>query len=102
MDTRSEQHGQVEVGIVTHEGREFKALGSVVTDTYVTAYLGKDGQLTNWNGETIGTYRVTRTWRTPHSHYSSTMSQVYAAVNGKVYQGRSAGLGMLFNGRLVK
>src|SRR5438552_4232374 len=102
MDTRSEQHGNVEVGIIVHAGREYSALGAVVTDTHVTAYLGKNGQLTNWNGETIGTYRITRTWRTPKSYVSETMSQVYATVNGRTYTGRSAGVGMIFNGRLVK
>jgi hypothetical protein len=49
----------------------------------------------------LGTYRITRTWKTPHSYVSSTMNQVYATVNGITYTGRSAGVGMLFRGRKV-
>jgi hypothetical protein len=102
MDTRSEQHGNVEVGVIVHEGREFKALGSVIDGGRIAAYLGKAGQLTKWSGEVIGTYQVTRTWRRPRNYVSSTLSQVYATVEGKRYTGRSAGEGMLFRGKLVK
>ena len=102
METRTEQHGAIEVGIVVHEGREFSALGSVIDGERIAAYLGKDGQLTKWNGEVLGTYRITRTWRTPRSYVSSTMHQVYATVNGKTYTGRSAGEGMLFRGKECK
>jgi hypothetical protein len=100
IHSRTEQHGTTEIGIIAHEGREFSALGSVVTDTHVTAYLAKDNTLTKWNGEVIGTYRITRTWSTPRSFASSTMNQVYATVNGRTYTGRSAGVGMIFRGRL--
>jgi hypothetical protein len=101
MNSHSEYHGKVEVGVVEHEGREYRAFGSVITDTHITAYLGKDGKLTTWDGKVIGTYRITRTWRTPRSFVSSTMNQVYATVDGRTYQGRSAGVGMVFNGKLV-
>jgi len=102
MEYRTEQHGNAEVGVVIHEGREFKALGAVISGDRIAAYLGKHGQLTNWAGEAIGTYRITKTWRTPHLFLSSTMSQVIATVDGKRYQGRSAGEGMLFRGKLTK
>jgi hypothetical protein len=104
MDTqfRSEQHGNVEVGIVTHEGRDYRARGAVVTDTHVYAYLGKDGVLTNWHGDTIGTYVITSTWSTPRSWFSSSMHQVYATIGGKVFTGRSAGVGMYFKGHVVR
>jgi hypothetical protein len=102
MDTRTEQHGNVEVGIIAYEGREYAALGSVIEGERIAAYLGKNGQLTKWDGTVIGTYRVTSTWRTPRSYVSSTQSQVYAIVNGRKYTGRSAGEGMLFRGKQVK
>lgn len=102
MDTRSEQHGQVEVGIVSHEGREFAALGSVIDGDRITAYLGKDGYLTKWDGTVIGIYHITSSWRTPKSFVSGTMNQVYAKMDGQWYVGRSAGEGMLFRGRKVR
>jgi hypothetical protein len=84
-----------------HEGRTFEAGGAVVTPDRIIAYLGKDGVLTDWHGNKIGTYRVTSTWRTPASYVSSTMHQVYATVDGVTYTGRSAGVGMSFKGRRV-
>jgi hypothetical protein len=65
----------------------------------IAAYLGKDGQLTDWQGKPIGTYRITSTWKTPRSYVSSTYSQVEAIVNGTKYTGRSAGLNMLYRGK---
>lgn len=66
---------------------------------YITAYLAKDGILTDWYGTPIGTYKIVSTWKTPRSYVSSTMNAVHATVAGKVYKGRSAGVGMFFNGR---
>jgi hypothetical protein len=101
MESRTEQHGNTEICIVIHNGREYVALGAVISDTHITAYLGKDGKLTNWRGDAIGTYRITSSWPTPRSYVSSTMNQVYATVDGRTYQGRSAGVGMVFNGKVV-
>ena len=99
---RSEWYGNVEIGIFEHNGQEYTALGSVIGENHMTAYLGKDGQLTMWNGDVIGTYHISSTWKTPRSFVSSTMHQVYAVVNGVTYTGRSAGEGMLFRGRKVR
>ena len=85
----------------THEGRAFTAGGAVVTPERITAYLGQNGQLTDWHGNVLGTYRITATWRTPRSFVSATMHQVYATVNGVQYTGRSAGVGMVFAGRAI-
>jgi hypothetical protein len=103
-----------------HEGRAFTAGGAVVTPDRITAYLGKDGALTDWHGNRLGTYRLTATWRLPWNAWqSSTMSQVRAVVRiprdmavGLVsaalspdtfatYTGRSLGEGMVFRGRRV-
>lgn len=101
MDSRSEYHGNVEVGTVIHEGHEYSAMGSVVSDSHCVGYLGKNSRLTDWNGAVIGTYRITSTWPTPRSYVSGTMNQVYATVSGRTYQGRSAGEGMVFRGKLT-
>jgi hypothetical protein len=54
--SRSERHGQTEVGIVSHEGREFAALGATVHGRDITAYTRLDGHrivLTTWAGKTM-------------------------------------------------
>jgi hypothetical protein len=68
----------------------------------IVAYLGEKGKLTDWHGNEIGTYSITSTWRTPRSYVSSTMNQVVARVQGSIYKGRSAGIGMSFVGKLSK
>lgn len=84
---------------IEHEGRKFTAGGEVVTDRFITAYLGKNGVLTDWHGEAIGTYRILSTWYTLRSHISSTMNSVECFVNGVRYVGRSAGVGMYINAK---
>lgn len=84
---------------IQHQGKTFIAGGAVVTADRITAYLGKDGVLTDWHGEKLGTYRITSKWRTPRSYVSDVMNQVEASVNGVVYVGRSAGVGMSFSGK---
>lgn len=68
----------------------------------LSAYLGKDNVLTDWEGKPVGTYKIISSWATPKSYVSSRMYQIEAIVKGKKYTGRSAGVGMLFNGRLKK
>lgn len=85
----------------THEGQTFEAGGAIVTKGRITAYLGKNGVLTDWHGNALGTYRIVSTWKTPRSFVSSTMHQVHAKVDGQTYTGRSAGVGMVFNGRIT-
>ena len=82
-----------------HEGQKFTAGGAFVTETHITAYLAKNGVLTDWHGNPIGSYRVTSSWPTPRSFVSSSMLQVVAHVDGNHYKGRSAGVGMVFNGK---
>lgn len=102
MDAKTEQHGNVEIGIVTHEGKDYAALGSVTDDPlYLVAYLAKDRKLTKWDGTVIGHYNIVATWLTPRSFVSSTMNQVEAWIGPRCYTGRSAGVGMIFKGKRV-
>lgn len=87
---------------ITHEGRSFTSGGAIVTDTHITAYLAKDGVLTDWHGNRIGSYRITSSWATPRSFVSSRMYQVRAFIGGRAYTGRSAGVGVVFNGKACK
>ena len=56
MTSRCITKGQVETGIVIHNGREFAALGASVAGRHVTGYTHKDkqGQITlrSWCGKT--------------------------------------------------
>ena len=84
---------------ITHEGEVVTAEGTYIDRHRIVAYLGKDNMLTDWHGEQIGTYHITHTWPTPGSPVSETMSQVEANVDGMVFIGRSAGVGMIFRGK---
>ena len=56
METRCERRGQVEIGIVTHDGRTYAAFGSSVNGHNVTGYTRqRNGQitLTRWDGSTM-------------------------------------------------
>jgi hypothetical protein len=88
--------------VIEHAGCKFESGGCVVTTDKIVAYLGKEGKLTTWSGQIIGTYKITSTWKTPRSAYSSTRNQVYALVDGIGYQGQSDGIGMVFMGKRVK
>lgn len=79
---------------IEHEGQKFSASGAIVTDKFITAYIGKDGDLTDWHGKQIGRYRIISSWRTPRSFVSSHMHSVECFVNGIRYVGRSSGTGM--------
>jgi len=68
----------------------------------IVAYLGRNGILTDWPGNKIGTYKIVRSWKTPRSAYSSEMYQVEATVGGVKYTGRSAGVGMAYRGKRKK
>ncbi len=84
---------------IEHEGRSFTAGDAYLYEGHVVAYLGKDGVLTTWHGEAVGTYRVVKTWKIPGNILSSTMSQVEAMIDGIVYTGRSCGEGMIYQGK---
>lgn len=80
-------------------GRTYEFGGAVVTPNLIVAYPGEAGVLNDWHGKPLGTWRATSTWRTPLNWYSSTMSQIEATVDGVVYTGRGAGVGMIFKGK---
>jgi hypothetical protein len=79
----------------THEGRQFTSGGAVVSDLFIIAYLGKDGTLTDWHGNKIGTWSTLSSWRTPRSFVSDRMYSVECYVNSVRFVGRSAGEGMV-------
>jgi len=83
---------------IEHEGRKFTAGGAIVSEQFITAYLGKDGVLTDWHGKQIGTYRVLSSWPI-RSYLTDRMYSVECFVNGTRYVGRGCGVGMSVNAK---
>lgn len=84
--------------VVQHEGQKLEAGGAVVTSEQIIAYLGRNGDLHDWHGQKLGTFRISASWPI-HSCMSDTMHQIEALVNGINYTGRSGGVGLVYRGR---
>lgn len=97
---------QIEVGTITHEGRDFAALGSVVDEQNgVIVGYPKDGRLHTWDGQLIdglGMLFITSSWAMPRSWIGSRMYAYRATYKGKRYHGRGFGDGMLLRLRASK
>jgi hypothetical protein len=99
--TRSVRQGQIEIGIIEHDGHEFTALGASVIGRSVTAYLKyKCGHywLTTWAGGTMLNCRseiVDRYW-------NGGLSLMFRLPKRRFIVGYALGDdGMLFRGELV-
>jgi hypothetical protein len=50
------RQGQIEIGVIEHEGREFSAMGATVVGRHITGYtrlVDGDITLTTWCGQTM-------------------------------------------------
>lgn len=96
--------GKAELGILTHEGHEFSALGSVIDhDAGVVVGYPKGFDLMTWDGTTvIGRVRVVSSYPMPQSWQGSTMYCYRAVIEGRHYYGRGFGDGMLLRLRACK
>lgn len=98
--TRCERHGQVEIGIIEHEGREFSAFGATVDGRQITAYTQKRKNyitLTTWCGKTIldCRYEVESCW-------NGSLVLLFRLTHGRWIIGYALGEhGMLFRGELL-
>ena len=99
--SRSERHGQTEVGIVSHEGREFAALGATVHARDITAYTRLDGHriiLMTWAGKTMLACRSEVVRR----HRDGSLVLVFRLTRRRFVVGYALGeSGMLFRGELL-
>lgn len=101
MTTRCDRDGQVEVGVVEHAGREFRALGATVVGRHVTGYtrLGTgDIHLTTWCGKTTLGSRseVVKAFR------DGSMVLLFRLTKSRFVAGYALGdNGMLFRGELL-
>ena len=99
--TRSVRQGQVEIGIIEHNGNEYAVYGATVCGRELTAYLRyKRGHfwLTTWAGGTLLGARsevVERFW-------NGALALLFRLPKGRFMVGYALGDdGMLFRGELV-
>jgi hypothetical protein len=101
METRCERRGQLEIGIVTHDGRVFAAFGSSVNGHNVTGYTClRNGSitLTRWNGGTMLGCRS----EVVREYYNGSVALMFRLTNNQFVVGYALGNdGMLFRGELL-
>ncbi len=101
MQTKCERRGQLEIGIVTHNGHVSAAFGSSVSGHNVTAYTRhRNGccSLTRWDGSIMLCCRsaVIRQFR------DGSIALVFRLTHGRFVVGYALGDdGMLFRGELL-
>ena len=99
MTTRCERRGQLEVGIVTHDGHVFAAFGSSVNGHNVTGYTRlRNGHigLTRWDGSTMLRCRS----QVIRQFWDGSIALMFRLTNGRFIVGYALGDdGMLFRGR---
>lgn len=101
MQTTCVRQGQIEVGIIEHEGHEFTAFGATVQGRSITGYtksVGKHIHLTSWCGTTTLAARcevVERFW-------SGSLALMFRLPRGRFIVGYALGeTEMLFRGELL-
>lgn len=111
MKTRCERdsHGR-EVGVIEHDGREFRALGASTVGPYLSAYLKAErfspnyasAVLTTWCGRVILDSRA----EVCETHWTEENGQTYGIIfrltNRRAIVGYALGGGMLFRGELIE
>ncbi|OYW23723.1 MAG: hypothetical protein B7Z55_03280 [Planctomycetales bacterium 12-60-4] len=99
--TRCERQGQIEIGIIEHEGREFAALGASVVGRNITGYTKGDRygiMLTTWCGKTMLDCRCDIVER----YWSGSLALMFRLPRGRFIVGYALGeSGMLFRGELI-
>lgn len=100
-NTRCERQGQIEIGVIEHEGREFIALGASVVGRNITGYTKQDQHgitLTTWCGETMLDCRC----KVVERYWSGSLAVMFRLTRGLFIVGYALDEnGMLFRGELV-
>jgi hypothetical protein len=91
-----------EVGVIEHEGREFRALGASVQGSYVSGYIGKGDTLTTWNGQTMLDCRSERSGEWQTDGWGDTFGIIFYLTNRRAIIGYALGVGCLFRGELIE
>lgn len=99
-----------EVGVITHNGHEFRALGASVQGEHVTGYLAKNEDLKTWCGRTMLSCRALRFGRNGRQSalewhgdsWGDTFGIAFPLTHGRAIVGYALGVGCLFRGELVQ
>jgi len=101
MTTRCKRQGQVEIGIIEHQGREYAGLGATVQGRHLTAYTKvREGRLTltTWCGRTMLACRS----EDAAGYADGSLAVVFSLTKRRYIAGYAlAEDGMLFRGELV-
>ncbi len=101
MKTFCVRQGQVEVGVIEHEGREFSALGATVIGRHVTGYtrlVHGDITLQTWCGKTMLACRS----EVVEWYWPGSLALMFRLTRGRYVVGYAlAEDGMLFRGELL-
>jgi hypothetical protein len=101
MQTWCERQGQVEVGVIAHEGRTFAALGASVQGRHITGYTGlqpRDVFLSTWCGKTMLACRS----EVVEAYHEVALALMFRLTEGRFIVGYALGeRGMLFRGELL-
>lgn len=101
MQTHCVRHGQIEVGIVKHEGREFSALAATVQGRHITGYtrlVSGEIHLATWCGKSMLASRS----EVVEQFWSGTLALMFRLPRGRFIVGYALGDdGMLFRGELL-
>ena len=101
METRCERRGQVEIGVMTHDGHIFTAFGASVHGRHVTAYTRQHNghiALTRWDGTTMLACRSV----VMREHHDGSLALMFRLTHGRFIVGYALGDdGNLFRGELV-
>ncbi|MHB0959298.1 MAG: hypothetical protein ACYC0X_23495 [Pirellulaceae bacterium] len=100
MNTRCVRQGQVEIGVIEHDGHEFPAFGATVVGHQITAYTRRRNgriSLTTWNGQTMLACRCEMV-----GSYWDGVALVFTLPRGRFIAGYALGDdGMLFRGEIL-
>ncbi len=101
MNTYCIRSGQVEIGVIQHEGREYSAFGASVSGRNITAYTRQERNeisLTTWCGKITVSTRC----EIVEQYWSGSMALMFRLSKGRFIVGYALGEnGMLFRGELL-
>ena len=101
MKTTCVRQGQIEVGIVEHQGREFSALGATVVGCHVTGYtrlVNREIHLSTWCCQVMLSCRS----EVVQQFWSGSLALMFRLARGRFIVGYALGEeGMLFRGELL-
>lgn len=101
MKTTCVRQGQIEVGIIEHQGHEFSALGATVVGCHVTGYtrlVNREIHLSTWCGQSMLSCRS----EVVQQFWSGSVALMFRLAGGQFIVGYALGEnGMLFRGELL-